>query len=458
MTGVGGVNSSGSVRELLSDRFRCPEGLLADFEVSEDLSQSSGFFRLGNLVCYGQCSSGLPVRNVTSTLHDASAHISSNAESICLPFDPLRVVNNLCCERYLPNPALNSGLGQAVRSLYYLLRPMLPVSVRKHLQRQYLRRWHKIPFPQWPVDRTVEDFFDRLLVASMKSRKIRRIPFVWFWPEGARSFAMITHDVETSEGVDFCSELMDINDAFEIKSSFQVVPEERYRVSEEFLEGIRRRGFEVNVQDLNHDGNLFNNRAEFLRRVERINSYARKWDALGFRSAILYRNEDWFDSLDFSYDMSIPNVAHLDPQRGGCCTVLPFFVGKMLELPVTTTQDYSLFHVLDDYSMQLWNNQISMIREKHGLISMIIHPDYIIAEEPRRTYLDLLKNLCELRSQGEINIALPGEIAAWWRIRSKLEIERVGGSWRIRGEGSERARIAYAVLDDDKLTYEIERG
>jgi hypothetical protein len=28
--------------------------------------------------------------------------------------------------------------------------------------------------------------------------------------------------------------------------------------------------------------------------------------------------------LCFAYDMSIPNVAHLDPQRGGCCTIMPF--------------------------------------------------------------------------------------------------------------------------------------
>ena len=32
--------------------------------------------------------------------------------------------------------------------------------------------------------------------------------------------------------------------------------------------------------------------------------------------------------LDFSFDMSIPNVAHLDPQRGGCCTIMPYFIGN----------------------------------------------------------------------------------------------------------------------------------
>ena len=54
--------------------------------------------------------------------------------------------------------------------------------------------------------------------------------------------------------------------------------------------------------------------------------------------------------------MSVPNVAHLEPQRGGCCTVMPYFVGDVLELPLTTIQDYSLFHILGDYSTTLWKN------------------------------------------------------------------------------------------------------
>ena len=64
----------------------------------------------------------------------------------------------------------------------------------------------------------------------------------------------------------------------------------------------------------------------------------------------MYREQGWFDAFEFSYDMSVPNAAHLEPQRGGCCTVMPYFVGDILELPLTTAQDYTLFHILNDYS------------------------------------------------------------------------------------------------------------
>jgi hypothetical protein len=308
------------------------------------------------------------------------------------------------------------------------------------------------------VDRTVEDIFEQLLVLSMKSKNVEKLPFIWFWPEGARSCTVLTHDVETSAGADFCLQLLDLTDSFGIKSSFQIVPEKRYPVPGSLLETIRRRGFEINVHDLNHDGHLFSTREQFLRRVERINYYARQFDAQGFRSAVMYRNTDWYDALDFSYDMSVPNVAHLDPQQGGCCTVLPFFIGTILELPVTTTQDYTLFHIFNDYSMRLWKEQISLIRQRHGLISFIIHPDYVIDEAPRRVYSELLRYLCQLRSQGETWIALPKEVANWWRLRSEMNLVKVQGSWRIEGKGRERARLAYAVMENDRISYELATG
>ena len=152
---------------------------------------------------------------------------------------------------------------------------------------------------------------------------------------------------------------------------------------------------------------------------------------------------------------SIPNVAHPEPQRGGCCTVLPFFVGKILELPLTTIQDYSLFHILNDYSIRLWKEQISLIRKKSGLISFIVHPDYIINAAARQIYTELLHHVCELRAQRETWIALPAEINAWWRLRSEMRLVNLGGSWRIQGKGSERAKLAYAVVDDDRIAYEL---
>ncbi len=444
--------------QLLTELFRCPDDIVA-FALRGELSHANGFFRFGSDVCFGQCSFGDPKKSPSESLHDIGRHVVVNDSTVHLPFDPVQLVNNLRHERYVDYSYNEDGAlpaNQLIRSIYYAVRPLLGFSVRKRLQQLYFRGREKGTFPKWPVDTTVEGILEQLLVLGMKARSIQRLPFIWFWPDGTQSCTTISHDVETELGLDFCPQLMDLNDSFGIKASFHIVPEQRYSASETTLQLIRDRGFEINVHDLNHDGRLFADREQFLRRAKLINQYGQKFGASGFRSAVMYRNVDWFDALEFSYDMSIPNVAHLDPQKGGCCTVFPFAIGEMIELPLTTIQDYSLFHIFNDYSTRLWKEQISRIREKHGLISVNVHPDYIIEKFARRVYAELLEFVCELRSQGETWIALPGQVASWWRQRSELHLVRDGESWRIEGKGNERARLAYAVLDHDRVSYELE--
>jgi hypothetical protein len=414
------------------------------------LSSVSSYFQFGHsATCYGRtCREDLRV----DFEYDALKDVLTNDGTVCLPFDPDEVINNLRLERY----ADSRRSSKTLQTLYYLLRPLTTRSIRKKIQRFHARNWRDFTFPQWPVDTSVESTCETLLLLCLQAKGVFRVPFVWFWPRGGRGCVTMTHDVETKAGLDFCRELMDIDDSFGIKASFQIVPEERYTVPASLIDTIRYRGFEVGVQDLNHDGRLFDDKEEFVRRASLINRYAGQYEAKGFRAAVLYRTPDWYESLDVSFDMSMPNVAHLDPQRGGCCTVMPYFIGKVLEIPVTTTQDYTLFHILNQHSIDLWKTQIDLILKKNGLASFIIHPDYIIEKETRSVYEKLLSHLRELRSRTDIWFALPGEIDNWWRTRSQLRVERFGESWRIVGEGAERATLAYAKNVDGTLVYELE--
>lgn len=376
-----------------------------------------------------------------------------------LPENPEKAVDNLRLERYASSGERSPGrllTGPLVRGVYYGLRPLLSVDTRKYLQRIALRDWRNRTFPEWPVDLTVERILESVLLQSIREENLENVPFIWFWPEGHASCAIVTHDVETESGRRFCSQLMDIDDSFGMKASFQVVPEKRYVVTNQYLQSIRERGFEINVQDWSHDGHLFRERHEFLRRAGRINQFAKDWSAKGFRAAMLYRNVDWFDALQVAYDMSLPNVAHLDPQRGGCCTVFPYFIGDLLELPVTTTQDYSLFHILGEYSTDLWKKQCTLITQANGMMSFIIHPDYLLERRALETYKSLLAYLSELRAQQGAWIALPGEVNDWWRQRSQMSIVRENGKLQIAGLGSERARLAFASGEGDRVIYSFD--
>ena len=447
------------VNRTILDHYRCPERLVA-FQLAGRLSEDPGYFAFGaETVCYGNSLTGPRTERVGGSLYDVLGDVRVDDGLIRLPVDPDEIIENLRHERYLQSGATSRtvfGDDPLVRKVYYWLRPFLPVAVRKHLQRARLRNWKAIPFPRWPVDRTSEQIHERLLVVAMKAQGLDRVPFVWFWPDGAKSCAIMTHDVEHLAGRNFCSKLMDLDESAAIKSAFEIVPEDRYPVPETLLEEMRRRGFEINIHDLNHDGRLFSNRETFLGWAERINEYGRKFGALGFRSGGLYRNQAWYDALNFSYDMSVPSVGHLEPQRGGCCSLMPFFLGRILELPLTTTQDYSLFHILNDYSIDLWKSQLETITEHHGLASFIVHPDYIIDQRPRQTYQMLLEHLVRMRDARQIWIALPREVDRWWRTRSQLSVVPDGRQWRIEGPGNEQARLAFATLTGDTLTFAIE--
>lgn len=436
------------------DYYRCPDRF-ADFRSAQQRGNGhSGYFRLGSdLICYGMAATQ-GRSEVSDALPDVSSQVRIAGFTCVLPFDPTEIANNFRYERYV-NGIQKSAWRKLVRDVYYCLRPALPIAVRRHLQQIWLRGWDKSPFPDWPVDRTVDRMFEKLMSLSTQAHQTTEIPFIWFWPDGKSSCAIMTHDVETIAGLEFADALMDINDSFGIKSSFQIIPEGRYSADETTLSKIRSRGFEINVHDLKHDGHLFDDHEQFLQSAAQINQHAKRFGSKGFRSGVLYRNLNWYGAFSFSYDMSVPNIGHLDPQPGGCCTVMPYFVGKILELPVTTTQDYSLFNILGTYSLDLWRQQIAQIREQYGLISFIVHPDYLDTQKARDTYSGLLGYLALLRSDEGVWIALPGAVDSWWRQRSNMKLVSHAGEWRIDGPGAERARVAYAALTDNKVTYRI---
>jgi hypothetical protein len=443
----------------LLEYFRCPEQI-TELGINGNLSSEAGFFQFGRgITCYGKCSVSAPSPDVSQVCPDISEGVRFEHGRLDLPFDFKQTVDNLREERYMARLRFwqaGASSGRATKSVYYFLRPFLPVSVRKHIQRAHFRAWEKIPFPHWPVDFTVDSLMEAVLALALKCHNVDRVPFIWFWPNGAPACTMITHDVEGESGRDFCSELMDLDDSFAIKSSFQIVPEGRYKSRQDFLHSLRSRGFEINVHDLNHDGFLFSRRDNFIKRAVLINAYAKEFGAEGFRSGAMYRNQDWYDSLEFSYDMSVPNVAHLEPQRGGCCTVMPYFIGKILELPLTATQDYSLFHILGDYSIDLWKKQIDLIVQRHGLLSFITHPDYLIEERAQGIYTELLSYLVQLRTEKRLWSALPSEVNRWWRNRQQMQLVQDGNRWRIEGPDCERARIAYAILKGDRIDYSLD--
>src|SRR5260370_26141469 len=189
--------------QALNDRYRCPENFF-DFILGGQLSVNEGYFRFGeNVTSYGRTCSGVPGPRAESCLYDMLGEVHIDNAKLRLPFNPTEIIDNLRMERYANIQGGWRSFESVLRKLYYLVRPLTNLFVRKEVQKFHARNWKKQPFPKWPVDTTVEDICSRLLLLSMEAKGVERIPFVWFWPDGASSCLMMTHDVETEAGRDY---------------------------------------------------------------------------------------------------------------------------------------------------------------------------------------------------------------------------------------------------------------
>jgi hypothetical protein len=167
--------------------------------------------------------------------------------------------------------------------------------------------------------------------------------------------------------------------------------------------------------------------------------YADQWGARGFRGPSTLRDPRLIQQLGLDYDSSWSDVARYEPQPGGCCSWLPFFMSEqLLELPITLVQDYTLFELLRESSEEPWIAKASFLRDQEGMALLLTHPDYLNTEERLGAYE---RFLAAQASDASAWHALPLEVASWWRRRALSSIERDGDGWRVVGDAADEAAI-----------------
>jgi peptidoglycan/xylan/chitin deacetylase (PgdA/CDA1 family) len=364
--------------------------------------------------------------------------------SAFLPFDPGEVMLQFWSEGYRQtghSPIVASGRAALLRS-YYLLRPALPRPLQLRLRRAFTRVQGRSSFPSWPVEDSLHTLYAWLfgLLAELSGRPV---PFLAPWPDG-RSWALVlTHDVETDAGYRNLDLLRGPERELGYRSSWNFVPL-RYRVADDTVRALQEEGCEVGIHGLRHDGRDLGSRRLLTRRLPAMRAYADRWQAVGFRSPATQRKWEWMPRLGFDYDSSYSDTDPYEPQPGGCCSYLPFFNERMVELPITLPQDHTMFSILQRPSAEMWLRKAQLLRERHGMVLLLTHPDY--APDPRvaEGYRSLLESF---RGDGTVWHALPREVAAWWRQRACSTVRRDGDGWRIEGPAVASGRIGFATAD-----------
>jgi len=293
--------------------------------------------------------------------------------------------------------------------IYYLLKPILPWQLRMALRRKRAQSQLAANKDVWPID-----------------PQSARVPINWpGWPEGKRFAFVLSHDVEGTKGYNRIEQLMDVESKHGFRSSFNLVPENEYRVSDEMIQKIEGAGFEAGVHGLHHDGKLYASKAGFAARAAKIKEYAHQWRATGFRSPLMQHKLAWLHELDLEYDASTFDTDPFEPEPDGFGTIFPFWVpgpngSGYVELPYTMIQDFNLFVILQAKNIDYWKQKIDWIAEHGGMALLNTHPDYMCFEgHPSRSefpiglYEELLTYVRE-KYEGQYWAALPQEVSRYY--------------------------------------------
>lgn len=329
-------------------------------------------------------------------------------------------------------------------TFFYAIKPVVPRSVQLALRRSMAKKKRGTCLDHWPIN-----------------PQAGKQPIGWTgWPKGKKFAFVLMHDVDTEFGQKKAPLLLGLDRSYGFRSSFHFVPE-RYVVSAEIRNLVKKESCEVGVHGLKHDGKLFSSRKEFLRQAQSINRYLKEWECAGFSSPSMHRNLEWTLDFDILCETSTFDTDPFEPHPEGVGTIFPFVVHRnggqpaswnsgdrqasllrrsapgsqvssakyscyelprlFVELPYTLAQDHCLFVILKEKSNRIWREKVDWIAEKGGMAFLNSHPDYMNfggdvfdqEEYPVEYYAQFLSYVRE-RYTGLYWNALPTEVAQFW--------------------------------------------
>jgi len=296
-----------------------------------------------------------------------------------------------------------------LKGLYYSIKPFVPRPLRVRVRQWWAQRQRSECAGIWPILESAAE-----------------PPKNWTgWPDGKRFALVLTHDVEGPSGLAKVRDLARLEEEMGFRASYNFIPEADYDTPKELRDELRKKGFEVGVHDLAHDGKLFRSAEKFRAHAKQINEYLKSWDAAGFRSGFMLRNLSWLGQLNIQYDLSTFDTDPFEPQPDGCGTIFPFWVPHTdpnrgyVELPYTLAQDSTLFIFLREKTIDIWKQKLDWVASHGGMALLNVHPDYIELEPgktsagkyPLEFYRQFLQYVRE-KYEGQYWNALPKEVAS----------------------------------------------
>jgi hypothetical protein len=298
----------------------------------------------------------------------------------------------------------------SVIEIYYHLKPYIPRYIQIFMRRRLIVRQRRKYADIWPIDEHTS----------------KKPDYFTGWPEEKKFALVLTHDVDTKKGYERVWDLAMLEKSMGLRSSFGFVPEERYIVDSKLLEKLKNEGIEVYLHDFNHDGKLFSTYDIFKQRLPVMNDYIRKWGVKGFRAGAMHHNLEWIHELDIDYDMSTFDTDPFEPQPDAIQSIFPLIILKQntvrsyIEMPYTMPQDFTLFILLKNESIDIWKQKLDWMVKQGAMVLLNTHPDYMCMGEEKpgleeytvSFYMEFMEYVKKAYA-GKYWNALPHEVSRW---------------------------------------------
>ena len=337
-------------------------------------------------------------------------------------------------EQYHPEELRRPPSGLQV---YYPVKRLLPARVRHYLHSILVRSHDRPAFPGWPYEPALLRLMSEWLETSLARLQRKDGWHIGFWPEGHECCIVLTHDVESRRGLDRIEAMAELEDKFGFRSAWNL-PLAQYRIDWPRMDKLRKLGFEIGAHGLSHDGRPFRSIEDFRVLAPKLEAIAHEQGLRGFRPLSTLRRIERLHQMDFDFVSSFADTDPYEPQPGGCCSLFPYFLGKMVELPYTLPQDHTLLHLLRRDALPVWTAKARWIASVGGMILTLVHPDYYGDQPYLAEYEELLKQLRDVEGAWR---ALPSQVAAWWQRRARMKLEVKSGKPLITGTETEGAKV-----------------
>jgi hypothetical protein len=244
--------------------------------------------------------------------------------------------------------------------------------------------------------------------------------------DGAPVPLLLTHDVDTAEGLATLPRLLAVEESLGLTSLTFVVTH-RYPWSAQALARLAARGHAFGVHDTTHD-----NRLAYLRpaavqaRIGRAQAALGPLDTGAFRAPAFLRSADLYEGIAprVRLDFSTNDAALVWPHPGdGLGSPFPVRYRGMAVVPTTLPRDGELLALGLDRAatLDLCRRKASQLARVGAPVVLLTHPDPTFTDSDRRidTYGELL---AWLRASGRFRLVTPADTLVELERRAIREI------------------------------------